>query len=63
MVGRQRTVSDVFDNLSEQQKIVAYEIVGQALEHGDYDREALVIFNTEEQTVIKLLIDQAMKGD
>lgn len=58
----QKTVRDIFDNLNEVQKEVAYEIIGQALEFGDYDREALVMFNKEESAVIKLLLKQAMKG-
>lgn len=57
-----KTVRDIFDNLNEVQKTVAYEIIGQALEFGDYDREALVMFNKEESIVIKYLLDQAMKG-
>lgn len=58
----QKTTRDIFDNLNDVQKTVAYEIIGQALEFGDYDREALVMFNKEETIVIKYLLDQAMKG-
>ena len=58
-----KTIQDIFDNLSEQQKTIAYEIIGQALENGDYDREASVMFNKEEQIVIKYLLDRAMKGE
>lgn len=58
----QKTVADVFNNLNETQQTVAYEIIGQALEYGDYDREALVMFNKEELVVIKYLLEQAMKG-
>lgn len=57
-----KTVRDIFDNFSDQQKEIAYEIFGQALEFGDYDREALVMFNKEEMVVMKYLLDQAMKG-
>lgn len=57
------SVREIFDNLSELQKEVAYEIIGQALEFGDYNREALVMFNKVEGAVIKLLLDQAMKGE
>ena len=57
-----KTVRDIFDNLNEVQKTVAYEIIGQALEFGDYDREALVMFNKEESIVMNYLLDQAMKG-
>ena len=56
-----RTVADIFDNLSEYQKTVAYEIIGQALEIGDYDREALVMFNKEESLAIRFLLDKAMQ--
>jgi hypothetical protein len=57
------SVREIFDNLSELQKEVAYEIIGQALEFGDYNREALVMFNKVEGAVIKFLLDQAMKGE
>lgn len=57
-----KTAADIFDNLNEVQKTVVYEIVGQALEFGDYDREALVMFNKEELVVIKYILDCAMKG-
>ena len=58
-----KTVSDIFDNLSEVQRTIAYELIGQALEIGDYDKEALVMFNNEERIVIDYLLYQAMKGD
>ena len=58
-----KTIGDIFDNLNEVQKAVAYEIIGQALELGDYDREALVMFNKEESIVIKYLLYRAMKGE
>ena len=54
-----KTVRDIFDNMSEQQKTTAYELIGQALEYGDYMREALVMFNKEESAVVKLLITKA----
>lgn len=57
---RDRTIADIFNNLNEQQKEIAYEMIGQALEDGVYDREALVMFNKEEQMVIKFLLLSAM---
>lgn len=57
-----KTIRDIFDNLSELQKSVAYEMIGQALDYGDYDREALVMFNKEECAVIQLLLMHAVKG-
>lgn len=57
-----KTIGDIFDNLNEVQKELAYELIGQALETGDYDREALVMFNKEETRVIEHLIGLAMKG-
>ena len=60
-VAPQKTVKDIFDNLSEVQRTVAYEIIGQALEYRDYNRDVLVMFNNEERAVIKLLLDNAMK--
>lgn len=58
-----KTIRDIFDNFSEAQRTIAYEIIGQALEVGDYDREALVMFNNEERIVMDYLLDQAMKGE
>ena len=55
-----KTVQDIFDNLSDYQKEIAYEIIGQALEYGYYDREALVMFNKEESMVINFLLRKAM---
>ena len=57
----QKTVRDIFDNLSEYQRTVAYEMLGQALQYRDYNGEALVVFNNEERAVIKLLLNYAMK--
>lgn len=55
-----KTIRDIFDNMSEYQKELAYEMIGQALEDGVYDREALVMFNKEEQMVMKFLLMNAM---
>ena len=55
-----RTIADVFNNMNDLQKEIAYEMIGQALEDGIYDREALVMFNKEEQMVIKFLLMNAM---
>ena len=46
--------------MSELQQEIAYEMIGQALEDGVYDREALVMFNKEEQMVMKFLLLNAM---
>lgn len=59
MKNRDRTVAEIFDNLNEHQKDIAYEIIGQALENGNYDREALVMFNKEEQVVMRFLLNEA----
>ena len=55
-----KTIADIFNNLNDVQKEVAYEIIGQALELGYYDREALVMFNNEESVVINYLLHCAM---
>lgn len=55
-----KTIGDIFDNLNEVQKNIAYEMIGQALEYGVYDREALVMFNKEETVVMNLLLTSAM---
>lgn len=56
-----KTAREIFDNLSDKQKNVAYDLIGNALENGDYDREALCMFNKEEQAVIEFLLKEAMK--
>lgn len=60
MLKKDKTIRDIFDNMSELQQEIAYEMIGQALEDGIYDREALVMFNKEEQMVIKFLLLNAM---
>ena len=60
MIYMNRTIADVFNNMNDLQKEIAYEMIGQALEDGVYDREALVMFNKEEQMVIKFLLMNAM---
>lgn len=55
-----KTVADIFNNMSDQQQEIAYEMIGQALEDGVYDIEALVMFNKEEQMVLKFLLMKAM---
>ena len=56
-----RTVSDVFEEFSEAEKNFVYELVGYALEHGTFNREALVMFDDEQLAVVLLLLDQALK--
>lgn len=60
MLKNDKTIRDIFDNMSELQQEIAYEMIGQALEDGVYDREALVMFNKEEQMVMKFLLLSAM---
>ena len=60
MLKKNKTVGDVFVNMNELQQEIAYEMIGQALEDGTYDKEALVMFNKEEQMVIKFLLLNAM---
>ena len=57
-----KTVKEVFDNFNETQRTIAYEILGQALDEGKFDREALVMFNKEELVVMWYLINEALKG-
>lgn len=55
-----KTIADIFNNLNDVQKDIAYELIGQALILGYYDREALVMFNKEESVVINYLLYLAM---
>ena len=60
MLKKDKTIRDIFDNMNELQQEIAYEMIGQALEDGVYDREAIVMFNKEEQMVMKFLLLNAM---
>lgn len=60
MLKKDKTIRDIFDNMNELQQEIAYEMIGQALEDGVYDREALIMFNKEEQMVMKFLLLNAM---
>lgn len=60
MLKNDKTIRDIFNNMSDLQQEIAYEMIGQALEDGVYDREALVMFNKEEQMVMKFLLLNAM---
>lgn len=60
---RQKTCKEIFDTFSDDQKTIAYHLVGQALETGIVDKEWFVVFNDEQQTLVCLLIDLALKGD
>lgn len=56
-----KTIRDIFNNMNNQQREIAYEMIGRVLDGDDYDREALVMFNKEEQMVMKFLLLSAMK--
>jgi dsDNA-binding SOS-regulon protein len=53
------SIRDIFDSMTGIQENLAYELIGQALENGDYDREALVMFNKQQRMAIELLIKEA----
>jgi hypothetical protein len=55
----QKTIRDIFDNFSERQRETAYEMIGQALGKGDYNREALIMFNNDELIVMEFLLTEA----
>jgi hypothetical protein len=57
-----RTVKEIWETFSVYEKNLTYELVGQVLENGDYNREALVMFDDEKLEVVKTLIDQAFVG-
>ena len=60
---RVRTVRDVFDEFSDYEKRLVYELVGQALETGSYSSESMIMFDDEKRAVVQAIIDQAMKGE
>lgn len=59
----EKTVQDVWDEFTAYEKNLTYELVGHALNDGNYDQEALVMFDDEKRKVVHAIIDQAMKGD
>ncbi len=58
---KEKTAQEIFDTMTGVQKNIVYELIGQALENGNYDREALVMFNMEQQMLVELLLREAMK--
>ena len=56
-----RTVNDVWNEFTDDERTLTYKIVGQALENRDYDREALIMFDGEKRIVVEAIIKEAMK--
>lgn len=56
-----RTVNDVWNEFTDDERTLTYKIVGQALENRDYDREALIMFDGEKRIVVEAIIKEVMK--
>ena len=56
-----RTVEDVWNEFTDDERSLTYKIVGQALENKDYDREALRMFDDEKRIVVEAIIKEVMK--
>ena len=62
--GKEKTVQDVFDTLTEEQKTVVYALIGQALEDAENEKTVQDVFDTlteEQKTVVYALIGQALE--
>ena len=60
----EKTVADVFNTLTEEQKTVVYTLTGQVLE--DNEKTLADVFNTlteEQKTVVYALIGQALEDN
>lgn len=62
----EKTVADVFDTLTEEQKTVVYALIGQALEDNEKNVNVADVFDTlmeEQKTVVYALIGQALEDN
>ena len=62
----EKTVADVFNTLTEEQKTVVYALIGQALEDNEKNVNVADMFNTlteEQKTVVYALIGQALEDN
>lgn len=59
---KQKTIRQIFDTFSDDQKTITYHLVGQALETGIVDRELLVVFDDEQKSVVLMLINLALNN-
>lgn len=56
-----KTVKDIWNEFTDDERTLTYELVGQALDNGDYDREAMRMFDDEKRIVVGAIIKEAMK--
>ena len=57
----ERTVEDIWNEFTDEERRLTYEPAGRALENGDYNREALIMFDDEKRIVVEAIIKEAMK--
>ena len=65
-MANKKTVADVFNTLTEEQKTVVYALIGQALEDNEKNVNVADVFNTlteEQKTVVYALIGQALEDN
>lgn len=58
-----RPIKEIWATFSDYEKNLTYELVSQALEDGDYNREALVMFDDEKLELVNAIITLAMVGE
>lgn len=57
----ERTVKDIWGEFTGDERTLTYDLVGQALENKDYNREALAMLDGEKRIVVEAIIKEAMK--
>ena len=66
-MANEKTVADVFNTLTEEQKTVVYALIGQALEDNEkYEKTVADVFNTlteEQKIVVYALVGQALEDN
>ena len=66
-MANEKTVADVFNTLTEEQKTVVYALIGQALEDNEkYEKTVADVFNTlteEQKIVVYALLGQALEDN
>lgn len=56
-----KTAKEVRDEFTNYEKYLTYELVGQALQNGHYNREALVMLDGEKRLLVELILREVME--
>lgn len=57
----ERTVKDIWNEFTDDERALTYKLVGQTLKNKDYDREALRMFDDEKRIVVEAIIKEETK--